>query len=211
VLPLATSASAGTRVITIGFGTGVRFTAAAHEAPVPGRRKGTLGSSFQSTGPLVPGKVLTRIVPAVHDGDSGGPVVDEEGRVRGVVLGNKGGYGVIMRSAEVLKLLTEARVAPRPGPVDRAFRRGLERLWALDFPAARRSFAAAEAAFPEHTLAGALEGRAARLATADFEIAGRRRPQAFLLALGIVSAIAALACALALAAPALARVFRSER
>jgi S1-C subfamily serine protease len=211
VLPLATSASAGTPVIAIGFGTGARFTAAAHEAPVPGRRKGILGSSFQSTGPLVPGKVVTRLIPIAHDGDSGGPAVDEDGRVRGVVLGNKDRFAFIMRSKEVVRLLTEAGVGSRPRPVDRAYRRGLEQLWALDFSAARASFAAAAAAFPEHTLARPLRLRAAELASADFEIAGRRRPQGFLLALGIVSAIAALACALALVGPALARVFRSDR
>jgi hypothetical protein len=211
VLPLATSASAGTQVVTIGFGTGVRFTAAAHEAPAPAVQKGVLGNSFRSTGPIVTGQVVTRVDTIARDGDSGGPAVDEDGRARGVVLGRKDGRAFIMRSAEVVKLLTEADVGADLGPVDRDYRRGLEQLWALDFPAARASFAAALAAFPHHTLAGALRRRATELASADFEIAGRRRPQGFLLALGIVSAIAALACAFALAGPALARVFRSDR
>ncbi len=213
VLPILTLAGEDTPVVTIGFGTGVASTTAqADDAPLPAVRKGRLGASGDATN-LVPGKTLTRVDAVVRDGDSGGPVVDADGQVRGVVLfiDPKGGGGLLMRSAEVLTLLKNSGVRAAPGSVDAHYRRGLDQLWALDFPAARGSFTAAEKAFPQHTLAGWMADRATALESAEFRVAGRRRPQAFLLALGIVSAIAALACALALAGPAIARAFTPER
>ena len=159
----------------------------------------------------MPGKKLTRVDTLVRDGDSG-PAVDADGLVLGIVLfiGDEDGGGLLMRSAEVDGLLKDAGVRAAAGPADADYRRGLNQLWALDFPAARDSFAAAERAFPQHTLAGALAARATALEDAEFRVAGRRRPQAFLLALGVVSAIGALACALALAGPALARAFSTD-
>ena len=215
VLRLGTSAARGTPVVTIGFGTGVSFTTAAvDDGVVPAVRKGRLGDTFEA-GPegLVPGKRLTRVDTLVRDGDSGAPALDRAGRVRGVILYRdpRRGGGSIMWWREVSRLLMDAGVVPRPGPADPAYRRGLRQLWELDFRAAARSFAAAAKAFPAHTLAGALERRAMDLEEAEFRIAGERRPQAFLMALGIVSAIAALACALALAAPAIGRAYRPDR
>jgi hypothetical protein len=214
VLSTVASASLDTPVVTIGFGTGVAFTTAqADDAPTPVVRKGRLGRSVQVPD-VLPGQTLTRVDTLVREGDSGGPAVDVDGHVRGVVLleGEEDvGGGLLMRSAEVDQLLKESGVSADAGPADTHYRTGLNHLWALDFPAARESFTAAEKAFPQHTLAGALAERATDLERAEFRVAGRRRPQAFLLALGIVSAIAALTCALALAAPALARAFTPER
>jgi hypothetical protein len=214
VLPVLASVSEGTPVVTLGFGTGVTFTTAAEQGPVPAVRQGRLGATVKAgPGGAVPGKLVTRVDTLVRDGDSGGPVVDDAGRVRGVILltDTRSGGGLIMPSREVSRLVRDAGVDPEPGAGDDTYRQGLRELWALDFPAARRSFAAAAKAFPAHTLAGALAKRATALETAEFRVAGERRPQAFLLALGIVSAIAALACALALAAPAIGRAYRPDR
>ena len=215
VLPAMSSVSEGTPVVTIGFGTGVTFTAAAAEVgPTPAVRKGRLGATVKAgRGGAVPGKLVTRVDTLVRDGDSGAPAVDDAGRVRGVVLltDTEEGGGLIMPSRDVGRLLRGAGVDPDPGAGDAAYRTGLRQLWELDFRAAARSFAAAAKAFPAHTLAWALAKRAAALEEAEFRIAGERRPQAFLLALGIVSAIAALACALALAAPAIGRAYRADR
>ena len=214
VLELVSAASEDTPVVTIGFGTGVAFTTAqADDAPAPAVRKGRLGARVRAKD-RVPGKILSRVDTVVRDGDSGGPAVAVDGSVRGVVLfigDEEHGGGLLMNSGEVGELLKEAGVSNDFGPADVAYRRGLDQLWALDFPAARESFTAAAKAFPQHALAGWLARRATALEDAEFRVAGRRRPQAFLMALGIVSAIAALACALALAGPAIARAYRPER
>ena len=208
-LPLQTSATIGTPVATIGFGTGSAFTAPDRGHLEPAVRKGELGPSGEAKDDL-PGEILTAVTTEIEDGDSGGPVVDADGHVRGVVIFSSADGGIMQRAAAVREVLQDAGIRPRAGETDRRFRDALARFWALDFAPAERGFARTSRAFASHTLAGALRERASSLRAAEFRLTAPRRTQAFLLALGVVSAIAALACGLALARPALARAFAPE-
>ena len=200
-------------MVTIGFGTGVASTTAqADDAPLPAVRKGRLGASGDATN-LVPGKTLTRVDAVVRDGDSGGPVVDADGQVRGVVLfiDPKGGGGLLMRSAEVLTLPEELRRARRSRVGGRPLPSRPRSALGAGLPGRARQLHRRGEGLPRAHARG-LDGRPGDGPRERRVPGGRgRRPQAFLLALGIVSAIAALACALALAGPAIARAFTPER
>jgi hypothetical protein len=111
-LALGAGRREGTRVATIGFGSDDPFSAPQRGELVPAVRKGALGS----TGPVrgEPDRLLTRVSADVKRGDSGGPAVDQDGRVRGVVLVRlRAGGGAIAPSADITRLLARA-VPQRP-------------------------------------------------------------------------------------------------
>ena len=198
-LRLDEAATVGTPVVTIGFGRGSSL-----DGPRPGDlepevRRGELGRTGtlegDGDGPEREAMVIT--VP-VEPGDSGAPVVDEDGRVRGVVVIRDADGGVAERATEVRQLLASIGVAPGEGAAAARFRTAMQDFWRFDFAGAQRGFAGTLAAFGGHTLAGVERSRAQELAAADYRLEGVRRPQRTLLALGIVAAVAALVCAIAL-------------
>jgi hypothetical protein len=134
-----------------------------------------------------------------QSGDSGGPVVDAEGNARGVAVIRTAEGGIAERATEVRQLLERAGVEPAPGRSAQLFRAAMADFWGLDLAGAQRGLEATLGAFEDHTLAAREERRARELAAADFGIVGERRRQGFLLSLGALAVVAALACGVALA------------
>jgi hypothetical protein len=134
----------------------------------------------------------------VQRGDSGAPVLDGAGAVRGVVIQRTEGGGIAERATELRQLMEAADVTPGTGRAADEFREGLEALWRLDTAAAETAFGDALAAFPDHTLAGREGDRAAALSAAEFRLAGDRWPQGLLMGIGVLAGVVALGFAAAL-------------
>ena len=199
-LRLDESASIETPVATIGFGVGGRFEEPARGELVPAIRRGELSRTGTLEDPdSGTERSAIAITAPVQPGDSGGPVVDASGRMRGVVIIKTDRGGIAERSTEVRQLLERAGVTPSAGRSAELFRDAMDAFWALDFANAQRGFASTLAAFADHTLARRETARAAGLADAEYRLRGERRLPGFLLALGALAVLAALACGAALA------------
>ena len=198
-LTLDESASIGTPVVSLGFGTGGAFAEPARGPLEPAVRRGAIArTGLLESNPAEQRQAILVTIP-LEPGDSGGPVIDAAGNARGVAVIRTEDGGIAERATEVRQLLERAGVEPGAGRSAQLFRGAMASFWDLDMAAAQRGLAAAERAFPDHTLA-AREGRRAReLAAADFDLAGERRRQGFLLALGALAVAAAVACAIGLA------------
>jgi Trypsin-like peptidase domain len=198
-LALDESASIGTPVASLGFGTGGAFAEPARGDLEPAVRRGELAvtGTLEEETPRERNAILTTI--PLQSGDSGGPIVDADGDVRGVAVIRTRDGGIAERATEVRQLLESEGLTPAPGRSAELFRSGMTAFWGLDLAAAERRLTAAARAFPEHTLALREARRARELAAADFALAGERRRQGFLLALGALAVAAALACGFALA------------
>ncbi len=211
-LPLDESASIGTPVVSVGFGRASPIHSAGDGLGElePAIRRGTLSR----TGTLedeTPVRQAIAISVAVQGGDSGAPVVDGEGRVRGVVIQSTRSGGIAERATELRQLMQTAGVTPTTGRAAAAFRQGMEALWRLDPGAAEAAFDATLTAFPIHTLAATERTRAEELADARIRLAGDRRPQGVLLGLGVLAAVIAMGFAAALLAPHVPRRGPSPR
>ncbi|WP_217914104.1 S1 family peptidase [Miltoncostaea marina] len=203
-LALDEAASRGTPIVTIGFGRGSSLQAVPGGGGElePAVRRGALSRS----GELVddgPGRRALAVSAPVMQGDSGGPVVDEEGRVRGVVTRRFPGGGIAEPATEVRTLLEAVGVTPGEGPAGERFRGAMAAFWALDYDAAARGLAETRRVFPAHALAGREAARAAALGAAGMELSATGRRRGALLAVGAVSLALALGCAALLVAPGL--------
>jgi hypothetical protein len=201
-LELDESGSIGTPVVSIGFGRDSAFTAPPRGVVEPAVRRGELGRTGRLDDGPVTRPVLVVTTP-VQPGDSGGPVVDAHGRVRGIVFQRTPTGGYAERATEVRQLLEGAGVTPGSGRTGELFRDAMQDFWRLDLDDAQRGFAATLAAFPEHSLARREAARARELAAADFRLEGSDRIGAFWVALALSAAVAALACGIGLARPLL--------
>ena len=198
-LALDESASIGTPVESLGFGTGGAFAEPARGALEPAIRRGALARTGLLEGdPQEQRQAILLTIP-LEPGDSGAPVIDAAGNVRGVAVIRREDGGIAERATEVRQLLEQEGVEPGIGRSAQLFRGAMAAFWDLDMAAAQRGFAAAERAFPDHTLAAHEGLRARQLAAADFDLVGERRRQGFLLALGALAVAAAVACAIGLA------------
>lgn len=191
-LELEDTVTLGTPVITVGFGRAGAFDDPHRPPARPAVRRGTLAQSGLLQEPERPATVVATDVQA---GDSGGPAVGEDGRVRGIVVLRGEGGGIMEQVGAVRRLLEAAGVRGGEGESGALYRRALDRLWALDVAAAERDLAALRRAFPDHTLAQAQALRAAGLAGGDYAIAGDGRLRSLLLGVGILAAVLALGCA----------------
>ena len=204
-LELDEGKSSGTPVVVIGFGVGSAF-GTGEQGPrrplgEPAIRRGTISRTGVLEDENPPRSALAISVPVVQ-GDSGGPVVDAEGRVRGIVTRRSPQGGIAELATEVRQLLDANGVTQGTGTSADRFREGMAAFWDLDFTAAQAALAGARKAYPRHALAGVEGARAAALADADFALTGRRRRDG-LLAVGILATVAALACAIGLLLPVL--------
>lgn len=191
-LTLTDVVSLGTPIVTIGFGRDLADEDAARPTGRPALRRGRL----EQTGLLAdPRRTATVVSTDTQRGDSGGPAVDGDGTVRGIVVLRGEGGGIIEQVGPVRRLLEEAGIEAGEGETGRRWRAALQHLWALDLDTAEGDLAAVRSSFPDHTLARAQTLRAAGLADADYRIAGEGRAQSLLFGIGIVSLILALACA----------------
>lgn len=198
-LELDEAASIGTPVATVGFGRGSTLVDGGAE---PGEleaaiRRGELSRTGALEGDDAPRQAIAITIP-VQGGDSGAPVIDGDGAVRGVVIRRTRTGGIAERATELRQLMRSAGIDAGPGPAGDDFREGMRALWRLDAPAAERAFDATLAAFPDHTLAGREAARARALADGDLRLAGDRRARGLLLGLGVVAAVVALGFAGAL-------------
>jgi hypothetical protein len=165
---------------------------------------------IRRTGTLAPDTAMERsaivISADVQSGDSGGPVVDAAGAVRGIVIqrGEAGG-GIAETSTEVRQLLEQAGVTPGEGPAAEAFRGAMAALWALDLDAAEAGFGRTLRVDPAHALAERERTRTRELATSAFTLRAEDRREGILVAVAVLAIAAAAACALALAWPSLTR------
>lgn len=190
-LALTDVVSLGTPIVTIGFGRREGDAAAAPDGR-PALRRGRL----EQTGLLAdPRRPATVVSTPTQRGDSGGPAVDADGTVRGIVVLRGEGGGIIEQVGPVRRLLEEAGIEPGEGETGRLWRAALGHLWSLDIEAARSDLTAVRNSFPDHTLARAQRLRAAGLAGADYRIAAEGRGRSLLFGIGIVSLLLALACA----------------
>lgn len=194
-LPLEDAVSLGTPVVTIGYGRGSAWDKPNRSEGEPAVRRGRLERTGILSGPR---RKATVVSTDIQRGDSGGPAVDAGGNVRGIVVLRGEGGGIIEQAAAVRRLLEEEGLDSRPGPAGTAYRRGMAAMWRLDLPAAQRQFAATLQTFPDHTLAHTEAMRVADLAVARYTLTSERRRN-LLLAVGILAALAGLACAARLA------------
>ena len=195
-LELDDAVTLGTPVLTIGFGRGSAWDDPGRPPARPALRAGTLRQSGLLSGPRRPATVVDTDVRA---GDSGGPAIDSEGRVRGIVVLRGEGGGIMEQVAAVRRLLDDAGLRNAEGAAGRRYRSAMRRLWRLDVAGAERDLAAVRRIFPHHTLAEAQGVRAAGLARAGYAVTGGGRRHEFLVALAIVSLVLAGACAARLA------------
>lgn len=198
-LRLDEAATIGTPVVTIGFGRGSSLDAPRGGDLEPEVRRGRIGRTGTLENDDGPEREATIITVPVEPGDSGGPVVDAAGRVRGVVIQRSEAGGVAERATEVRQLLKSVGATPGEGMAATHFRRAMQAFWRFDFAGAQRGFTGTLAAFGGHTLAGVERTRAQELAAGDYRLEGVRRAQGSLLGVGVVAAVGALICAIALA------------
>lgn len=182
----------GLPVATLGYGRAMGTASPQADPLTPAVRRGELARSGVLTRLPRPRRVLAITVP-VERGDSGGPVVDSDGRVRGVVIERTSQGGYAERATEVRRLMEEAGVVAGSSPSAEAFRAAMTAFWNLDLEAARAGFADTLIADPDHPLARVEDARAVALAAAPRRLAGERRDP-FLTALAVTAVLAALAC-----------------
>jgi hypothetical protein len=198
-LELDEAASTGTPVLTVGFGRGSVLSAHGDGGAelVPALREGELRrtGSLEEADP--PRQAIAISVP-VERGDSGAPVVDAAGRVRGVVIQRtRTGGGIAERATELRQLMERVGVTPAAGLAAEEFRAGMERLWALDPAGARTAFDATLAIYPDHTLATRERTRAGALEAAGYDLGGDRT-RGLLLGVGVLAAVIAAGFGVAL-------------
>ncbi len=192
-LPLYAVQTEGTPVVTIGYGgEGI-----ADAALTPVVRRGALGRS--GTVRRATERTLTAVTTGVERGDSGGPAVDRDGQVRGVVVLRSADGGIVEPSQAIRKLMRAAGVVPEAGAAAARFRVAMGRFWALDFRGAARGFRSTLEAFDDHTLARRQLRRATALQRRPVGFAADGSLRRFLLALAALSAVAAIGCSIALA------------
>ena len=203
-LDLDESMTIRTPVATIGFGAKDPLARGVEGPAVPEVRPGRLGATGRVAS--VPGQRFTGVTAPVERGDSGGPAVDADGRVHGVVRWRYRGEGILVQASRLRILLRENGIGPGTGASEAAYRSGLERLWRADLTGAARDLREARAAYPQHALAGVELARVERLSDEGVAVRADGWGRGLLLALASGFLLAAGAC---LAAAMLRRPARS--
>lgn len=138
---------AGTPVLAVGFPATV--DRATDPSTEPTNKNGQI-SSRRAVG----GSPYYEISAAASEGMSGGPLIDMDGRVLGLVtaapVGETQSFNLASASTSVLKLLRGKGVTAGPSATDRNFTTGLEHYFAGDFAEAVEFFDAVLAAAPDH-------------------------------------------------------------
>jgi S1-C subfamily serine protease len=203
-LPLDDGQSVGTPVAVIGFGGPDRELAGS----TPDVRRGTLARTGTIAGRGE--RIFTQVAAEIGRGDSGAPVVDAAGRVRGMVFSRAAVGGNIVPAVQIRRLVGSAPLAA-PSTAHDAYLEGLDRLWQLDFAAAARALGAADRAAPGQPVIERLVLRAAELQTAPTRITGPDPARGFFRMMAIISALIAILLATGLVRHDMARSPRPRR
>ncbi len=182
-LSLSDGRTLGTPVAVVGYGGSADI--------VPQLRMGAIDvQAIPRKGP--PG-VLMSLEASVQPGDSGAPVIAEDGHVHGVVIRMRDGtFPPLATEVGAIRAMINVPRPDAPGSIV-AFRRGMDALWANDHPAAARDLAAIARRWPEVRLMRFEARRAASLAEARFVVDGDRgRLRAPLVVLSIGALVTAL-------------------
>lgn len=187
----------GTPVATLGFGDEDPFAEPQRGALVPAVRFGVIGETGEmEKNPL---RILTLITNEVQKGDSGGPAVDRNGRVRGVVLIKRAaGGGAMAPTDEILRVLDRANIRGWEGRTQALFRDGVDRVTRFDLAGARADFRRTLASYPAHGLAAYEIAQLDQLGRARLGLAGEPWYKGGLVAAGITALIIALILAVLL-------------
>ncbi len=170
--------STRTPVATIGFSGEDHLLTPGAAAGTPTVRRGVIRTS----GTLEDGTARERtgfvVSAGVQSGDSGGPVVDEDGAVRGIVIQRSdSGGGIAETATEVRELMDQEGLDPQAGPAAESFRTAMAALWRLDLRGAESGFARTLGRLPA-ARAGVPRARAQPRADRQPVRAPRRRPPA---------------------------------
>jgi hypothetical protein len=189
---------AGTPILAIGFPASVgRATDPSTE---PTNKNGQISARR-----TLDGKPYYEISAAASQGMSGGPLVDMDGRVLGLVTaapeGETQSFNLATASTSALNLLRANGVTPGPSATDRNFNAGLTHYFDGDYAEAVEFFDAVLAAAPDH--------RQAREYRALAEEHGSGGPDLLVILIVVCGAIAVLSAAAA--AILLARRRRADR
>ncbi len=183
-----------TPIATIGYGVGTPTTLGLPTTLVPDVKYGQIGPSNTKPVAAAPGQTLTYVSTPIVHGDSGGPTIDENADVYGIVRFPYLTGGLIEQSTSIGALLTRMHVTNTNGPVFNEFQQGMEDLWAGNYAGAEIRFADTLAADPTHPLAAQEQQLAVRLARVK---PAPGRPgwwRVLFVGIAIVAAAAALAC-----------------
>lgn len=138
---------AGTPILAVGFPAAV--DRATDPSTEPTNKNGQI-SSRRSIG----GSPYYEISAAASEGMSGGPLIDMEGRVLGLVTAAPAGetqsFNLASASTSVLELLRGKGIEPKPSVTDRNFTAGLAHYFDGDYAEAVEFFDAVLAASPDH-------------------------------------------------------------
>ncbi len=201
-VPLDDARSKGTPIATIGFSGDDHLVTPDAADGTPTVRHGVIRSSVtleDGTSQARPGFVVSA---GVQSGDSGGPVVDEDGAVRGIIIQRSdSGGGIAETATEVRDLLQQEGLESQPGPAAASFRTAMADLWRIDLGDAERGFARTLSAYPAHALASRELARSRALAASGYALRADDRRQGILLGVAVLAVVAAAACAVALARP----------
>jgi hypothetical protein len=161
-----TEVSIGTPVLSIGYpGSSDAVTDATLE---PTFKDGQINSEKTREGGLLP---VYEMSAALSGGMSGGPTVDLEGRVVGVnsfnITGETEAFNFISPVSLVGEMLAQSGVENALGPVDEAYRAGLDAYFAGDYQGAIEGFDQVLALSPTHQLAQEYRVKASQLAAAN--------------------------------------------
>ena len=187
----------GTPVATLGFSGTRPADTRGDMALVPAVRFGVIGETGHTEKSRV--RILTLISNEVQKGDSGGPVVDGNGRARGVVLIKRAaGGGAMAPTDQILRVLDRAINRAWEGRTQTLFRDAVNRMTRFDLAGARADFRRALATYPAHGLAAYEIARVDDLRRARLGLAGEPWYRGGLVAAGITALIVALILAVLL-------------
>jgi Trypsin-like peptidase domain len=167
-----------TPIAIIGFGGQL--------SAIPSIRPGKLLGPAKNNG-------LARLEADVVRGDSGGPVIDDEGRSHGVVLRREVGERkpAIGGAASVNRLLDKDGTKNAESATTSDFRAGMEAFWDRDYTAAEARLSDLATRVPNADVIRCQLQQAAQLKNASYTISGPSRTRTAILALGAMATLAA--------------------